>query len=308
MSLAFLYAGQGSQHPGMGADLYEAHPAFRAVLDAAGVDFDLKTTMFTDPGGVLNLTEYTRPCMGAVAAGMTALLAERGIVPDYAAGLSLGEYSALQCAGVFTAPQAISLAAFRGKAMAAAAAGRPCGMTAVLGLDREKLQEACRQAAGAGVVEIANYNCPGQLVIGGEQAAVDKAAALAKELGAKRCLPLKVSGPFHTSLLAPAGDALREKFRETAFGAMRIPVLFNCLGREMGPEDTIPALLGKQVQTSVYMEDTIRRLAELGVDTIVEIGPGKALIGFVKKTAPAIKTYAVETCADLDALSAALKG
>lgn len=308
MSLAFLYAGQGSQHPGMGADLYEAHPAFRAVLDAADVDFDLKTTMFTDPDGVLNLTEYTQPCMVAFAAGMTALLAERGIVPDYAAGLSLGEYSALQCAGVFTAPQAISLAAFRGRAMAAAAAGRPCGMTAVLGLDREKLQEACRQAAGAGVVEIANYNCPGQLVIGGEQAAVDKAAALAKELGAKRCLPLKVSGPFHTSLLAPAGDALREKFKETAFGAMRIPVLFNCLGQEMGPEDTIPALLEKQVQTSVYMEDTIRRLAELGVDTIVEIGPGKALSGFVKKTAPAIKTYAVETCADLDALSAALKG
>ena len=308
MSLAFLYAGQGSQHPGMGADLYEAHPAFRAVLDTAGVDFDLKTTMFTDPDGVLNLTEYTQPCMVAFAAGMTALLAERGIVPGYAAGLSLGEYSALQCAGVFTAPQAISLAAFRGKAMAAAAAGRPCGMTAVLGLDREKLQEACRQAAGAGVVEIANYNCPGQLVIGGEQAAVDKAAALAKELGAKRCLPLKVSGPFHTSLLAPAGDALREKFKETAFGAMRIPVLFNCLGREMRPEDTIPALLEKQVQTSVYMEDTIRRLAELGVDTIVEIGPGKALSGFVKKTAPAIKTYAVETCADLDALSGALKG
>lgn len=308
MSLAFLYAGQGSQHPGMGADLYEAHPAFRAVLDTAGVDFDLKTTMFTAPDGVLNLTEYTQPCMVAFAAGMTALLAERGIVPDYAAGLSLGEYSALQCAGVFTASRAISLAAFRGKAMAAAAAGRPCGMTAVLGLDREKLQEACRQAAGAGVVEIANYNCPGQLVIGGEQAAVDQAAALAKELGAKRCLPLKVSGPFHTSLLAPAGDALREKFKETAFGAMRIPVLFNCLGREMGPEDTIPALLEKQVQTSVYMEDTIRRLAELGVDTIVEIGPGKALSGFVKKTAPAIKTYAVETCADLDALSAALKG
>ena len=226
MSLAFLYAGQGSQHPGMGADLYEAHPAFRAVLDAAGVDFDLKTTMFTDPDGVLNLTEYTQPCMVAFAAGMTA----------------------------------------------------------VLGLDREKLQEACRQAA------------------------VDQAAALAKELGAKRCLPLKVSGPFHTSLLAPAGDALREKFKETTFGAMRIPVLFNCLGREMGPEDTIPALLEKQVQTSVYMEDTIRRLAELGVDTIVEIGPGKALSGFVKKTAPAIKTYAVETCADLDALSAALKG
>ena len=137
---------------------------------------------------------------------------------------------------------------------------------------------------------------------------MDKAAGIAKELGARRCMPLKVSGPFHTSLLSPAGDALREKFKEITFGEMRIPVLFNCLGREMGPGDTIPALLEKQVQSSVYMEDTIRRLAELGVDTIVEIGPGKALSGFVKKTAPAIKTYAVETCADVDALSAALKG
>ena len=308
MSLAFLYAGQGSQHPGMGAYLYEAYPVFKAVLDSADVDFDLKTVSFTDPDGVLNQTEYTQPCMVAFAAGMTAILYEMGIRPDYAAGLSLGEYSALQAAGVFTPAQAISLAAFRGKAMASAAAGVPCGMTAVLGLDREKLQQACDQAADAGVVEIANYNCPGQLVIGGEQPAVDKAAGLAKELGARRCMPLKVSGPFHTSLLAPAGDALREKFREISFGEMRIPVLFNCLGREMGPGDTIPALLEKQVQSSVYMEDTIRRLAQLGVDTIVEIGPGKALSGFVKKTAPAIKTYAVETCADVDALSAALKG
>ncbi len=308
MSLAFLYAGQGTQHPGMGADLYEAYPAFRAVVDGADAGFDLKTTMFSDPDGVLNQTEYTQPCMVAFAAGMTAVLAEKGITPAYAAGLSLGEYSALQCAGVFTPEQAVSLAAFRGQAMARAAAGRPCGMTAVLGLDREKLQEACQRASDAGVVEIANYNCPGQLVIGGEQAAVDKAAALAKELGAKRCMPLKVSGPFHTSLLSPAGDALRAKFQEITFGEMRIPVLFNCLGREMGPGDTIPALLEKQVQSSVYMEDTIRRLEALGVDTIVEIGPGKALSGSVKKTAPAIKTYAVETCADVDALSAALKG
>ena len=308
MKLAVLYAGQGAQHPGMGKEFYEGSPAFRAAFDSAELDFDLHRVCFEDPDGLLNQTEYTQPCMVAFACGVTAVLAQQGVKPAYVAGLSLGEYSALEAAGVFTAKQAIELAAYRGKAMAEAAKGIDCGMTAVLGLDREKLQEACRQAAGAGVVEIANYNCPGQLVIGGEQAAVDKAAALAKELGAKRCLPLKVSGPFHTSLLAPAGDALREKFKETAFGAMRIPVLFNCLGREMGPEDTIPALLEKQVQTSVYMEDTIRRLAELGVDTIVEIGPGKALSGFVKKTAPAIKTYAVETCADLDALSAALKG
>ena len=310
MSLAFLYAGQGTQHPGMGADLYEAYPAFRAVLDGAQVDFDLKTTMFSDPEGVLNQTEYTQPCMVAFAAGVTALLYERGIRPACAAGLSLGEYSALQAAGVFSAAQAISLAAFRGKAMAKAAQGRPCGMTAVLGLERKPLQAACDQAEAEdlGVAEIANYNCPGQLVVGGDQAAVDRAAALAKEAGAKRCLPLKVSGPFHTSLLSPAGDALREKFQSVVFGPMAFPVLFNCLGREMGSEDTIPALLERQVQSSVYMEDTIRRMAELGVDTIVEIGPGKALSGFVRKTAPEIKTYAVETCADLEALSQALKG
>ena len=308
MKLAFLYAGQGSQHPGMGADLYEAYPEFRAVLDSAKVDFDLKTVSFTDPDGVLNQTQYTQPCMVAFAAGMTAILANKGIRPAYAAGLSLGEYSALEAAGVFTAEEAVELAAFRGKAMAAAAAGVPCGMTAVLGLDREKLRQACAEASDAGVVEIANYNCPGQLVIGGHKEAVDKAAAKAKELGAKRCLPLKVSGPFHTSLLAPAGDALREKFTEIHFGEMQFPVLFNCLGHEMGEGDTIPALLERQVQSSVYMEDTIRRMAELGVDMIVEIGPGKVLSGFVKKTAPNIKTCAVETCADIDALCEALKG
>ena len=305
MSLAFLYAGQGSQHPGMGADLYEAHPAFRAVLDAAGVDFDLKTTMFTDPDGVLNLTEYTQPCMVAFAAGMTALLAERGIVPDYAAGLSLGEYSALQCAGVFTAPQAISLAAFRGKAMAAAAAGRPCGMTAVLGLDRTALSACCEEAAALGCVQICNYNCPGQLVIGGEKAAVDKAAELAKAAGARRCLPLKVSGPFHTRLMAPAGDALAERFKTERFREMQIPVLFNCLGREKADADTIPALLVRQVQSSVYMEDTLRRLGELGVDHILEVGPGSALSGFVKKTLPGVPCASVETPEQLDAALAA---
>ena len=181
-------------------------------------------------------------------------------------------------------------------------------MTAVLGLDRDKLRAACEAAASEGVVEIANYNCPGQLVIGGQKAAVDAAAAKAKELGAKRCLPLKVSGPFHTSLLAPAGDALRERFKTEPFGEMQFPVLFNCLGHEMGEGDTVPALLERQVQSSVYMEDTIRRMAELGVEMIVEIGPGKVLSGFVKKTVPAIKTCAVETCADIDALCEALKG
>src|SRR5699024_5304265 len=243
MKIAFLYAGQGSQHPGMGADLYEAYPEFRAVLDSAEAGFDLKTVSFTDPDGVLNQTEYTQPCMVAFAAGMTAILYNKGIRPDYAAGLSLGEYSALCAAGVFTAKQAVELAAFRGKAMAAAAAGVPCGMTAVLGLDRDKLRAACEAAASEGVVEIANYNCPGQLVIGGQTGALAAAAAEAKQLGAERCLPLEVSGPFHTSLLAPAGDALREGLKTGPVAEVQSPVLFNSLGHEMGEGDTVPALL-----------------------------------------------------------------
>ena len=154
MKLGFLYAGQGSQHPGMGADLYERFPTFRAVLDSAAeqVDFDLKEVSFTDAKGVLNQTRYTQPCMVAFAAGMTALLAERGIVPAAAAGLSLGEYSALHAAGVFDADTAVELVAFRGKAMEEAAAGRPSAMVAVLGLDRAALQEACDEASAHGCV------------------------------------------------------------------------------------------------------------------------------------------------------------
>ena len=225
MKLGFLYAGQGSQHPGMGADLYERFPTFRAVLDsaAARVDFDLKEVSFTDAKGVLNQTRYTQPCMVAFAAGMTALLAERGIIPAAAAGLSLGEYSALHAAGVFDADTAVELVAFRGKAMEEAAAGRPSAMVAVLGLDRAALQAACNEAAKEGCVVIANYNCPGQLVLGGEKAAVEAASALAKEKGARRCLPLKVSGPFHTPLMAPPGTLWRSGSAPWSSGSRRSP-------------------------------------------------------------------------------------
>ena len=203
MKLAVLYAGQGAQHPGMGKEFYESSPAFRAAFDSAALDFDLHRVCFEDPDGVLNQTEYTQPCMVAFACGVTAVLAEHGVQPAYAAGLSLGEYSALEAAGVFTAKQAIELAAYRGKAMADAAKGIDCGMTAVLGLDRTALSACCEEAAALGCVQICNYNCPGQLVIGGEKAAVDKAAELAKAAGARRCLPLKVSGPVPTRLMAP---------------------------------------------------------------------------------------------------------
>ena len=302
MKLGFLYAGQGSQHPGMGADLYEAFPAFRAVLDSAEVDFDLKEVSFRDSQGVLNQTRYTQPCMVAFAAGLTAVLKERGVVPAAAAGLSLGEYSALHAAGVFDAATAVKLVAFRGKAMEEAAAGRESAMTAVLNLDRAPLQAACQQASDLGCVVIANYNCPGQLVIGGEKAAVEKAAALAKEAGARRCLPLKVSGPFHTPLMAPAGDALAKYFQSVDFAQPQIPVIFNCLGDVKDDSVTIQELLVKQVQSSVYMEDSIRKMASLGLDALVEIGPGKALSGFVKKTVPEMPVYAVETVADVENL------
>ena len=308
MKIAFLYAGQGSQHVGMGRDLYEAYPAFRQVLDNAPVDFDLKKLSFEGPEEQLGDTRYTQPCMVAFAAGVTALLREAGITPDYTAGLSLGEYSALHCAGVFDAQTAISLVAFRGQAMAQAVQGRACGMAAVLGLDRETLKKACEEASELGVVECTNFNCPGQIVISGDEAAVDKAGELAKAAGAKRVLPLKVSGPFHTSLMAPAGDALRERFQTVDFHEMEVPVLFNCLGDLKGENDTIPNLLERQVQSSVYLEDTIRRLKELGVDTVVEIGPGRALSGFVRKTAKEIKCYPVETAQELETAIAALKG
>ena len=302
MKLAVLYAGQGAQHPGMGKDFYEASPAFRAAFDSAALDFDLHRVCFEDPDGVLNQTEYTQPCMVAFACGVSAVLAEQGVHPDYVAGLSLGEYSALEAAGVFTAKQAVELAAFRGRAMADAAKGIECGMTAVLNLDREALAECCKEASALGCVQICNYNCPGQLVIGGEKAAVEKAAELAKAAGARRCVPLKVSGPFHTRLMAPAGDALAGRFKTEHFGAMETPVLFNCLGREKSDSDTIPALLEKQVQSSVYMEDTLRRLGELGVTDILEVGPGKALSGFVKKTlGTQVHCTAVETADELEA-------
>lgn len=305
MKLGFFYAGQGSQHAGMGEDLYGAFPAFRAVLDEglAQVDFDWKTVMFQNEQSLLDQTRYTQPCMVAFAAGLTAVLAERGVVPSVAAGLSLGEYSALHAAGVFDANTAIGLAAFRGQAMEQAAEGHPSAMSAVLGADRQTLQSACDDAGDAGCVVIANYNCPGQLVIGGDREAVAKAEKLALERGARRCLPLRVSGPFHTPLMAPAGAALKEHFQNIRFDEPKIPVIFNCLGDLMGPQDNIPELLVRQVQSSVYLEDSIRKMTEMGVDAIVEIGPGKVLSGFVKKTVPGFPVCSVETVQEVEQLA-----
>ena len=170
-------------------------------------------------------------------------------------------------------------------------------MVSILGLAREAVESAVElaAAAGQGTVEVSNYNCPGQTVIAGDTSAVELAAAAARDAGARRCIPLHVSGPFHTSLLHSAGDALHERFKEEPFDEMRVPVLFNCLGHEMSAGDSIPALLERQVQSAVRMEDTIMRLVELGVDRVIEVGPGKVLSGLVRRCTKAIHCVSIET-------------
>ena len=309
---AFLYAGQGSQHAGMGRDLYAQYPVFRKIYDEAKLDFDLKTLSFEDPDGRINETRYTQPAMVAFACGVTAILKEMGIRPDFAAGLSLGEYSALACAEVISPETAIEMVAFRGKEMAKASAGVDCAMSAILGLSEEKLQEACAQAAAVGPVSICNYNCPGQLVIGGAREAVEEAAGLAQAFGAKRAIPLKVSGPFHTAYMKPAGDALAAYFENIQFAEPKCRVLYNVLGSGLpagAPEAAeIPGLLVQQVQKPVRMEAVLRQLLADGVTEFIEIGPGKTLSGFVRKTAKDMgisdfRLMALETAEDFRQLA-----
>lgn len=305
MKTAFLFAGQGSQKAGMGKDFYENRPEFAEILDAVSLDFDIKDLMFNGPEEQLSQTRYTQPCMAAFAAGVLAILKKEGIQPEYVAGLSLGEYSALHAAGVFDAKTLVELVAFRGKAMEDAARGIECKMSAVMGMESKALQDICDKACAqtGKYVTVSNFNCTGQYVVCGEEAAVAAAEALAKEAGAKRCMPLKVSGPFHTRFMQPAGEALAKKFEEISFGEMQVPVIFNTVASELPADKTIPELLVQQVQSSIYMEDTIKLLEAKGVDTIVEIGPGKVLSGFVKRTAAGMTSYTVE---DMDSLNAAL--
>lgn len=311
MKTALLFAGQGSQTPGMGKDFYEQSARFRAVFDL--LTPRLRQIAFGGPMEALSDTRNTQPIMAAFAAGvLTELLPGMealGIRPAMAAGLSLGEYSALHSAGVFDADTVIELVTKRGQAMAESAAGVDCAMKAVLKLDRETLADCCRSAAweGAGTVQIANYNCPGQIVIAGERAAVERAAALALEKGAARCVALPVSGPFHTVFMKPAGEALAKVFDQTVFGEMAFPVVFNAVGRIKRPEETIQELLIRQVSGSVYFEDSIKAMAAAGVDTVIEIGPGKALSGFVRKTDRRIKTMNIETWDDLTQVLEALR-
>ena len=304
MKHAYVFPGQGAQAVGMGKDLYDNVPEAKALFEQANeiLGFRITDIMFAGTDEELKQTKVTQPAVFLHSVIMAKAL---GVKPDAVAGHSLGEFSALVVAGALSFEDGLRLVSKRAMAMQKACEAVPGTMAAILGLDDAKVEEAC--ASIDGVVVAANYNCPGQLVIGGEKAAVDKAAKLAKQAGARRCIPLKVSGPFHTRLMAPAGDALAKRFTAEPFGEMQVPVLFNCLGREKTESDSIPALLVRQVQSSVYMEDTLHRLGELGVDHILEVGPGNALSGFVKKTLPGVTCVSVETPAQLDTVLNAWK-
>lgn len=306
MKLAFIYAGQGSQTVGMGKSLYDSYPAARPVFDNTEIDFDLKRVCWQGPAELLNRTEYTQPCMVAAAIAATCALAERGVRPDMAAGLSLGEYSALYAAGVFDQQTAITLTRIRGQAMEQTVKGMDGRMAAVLGLDRAALQKVCDEAGSLGVVQIANYNCPGQMVIGGEAAAVERAAALALEGGARRVVPLNVSGPFHTSLLEPAARKLAEALKGTELKNPHIPVIFNATAAPLKPGETVAELLTRQVMSPVYFEDSLRAMERAGIDTFIEIGPGRVLSGFVRKTCPSVRVLGVEDAESLEAAVAAI--
>ena len=229
--IAFLYPGQGAQKIGMGQDICaeyeEASRIFDQASDALG--YDMKKLVFEGDDQELMITENTQPALLTVSMAITEVL-KKQIQPEYTAGLSIGEYAAHVCAGTIDFADAVQTVRLRGRYMQEAVPLGKGGMAAIIGLATELVEETCKAASEKGTVEAANYNCPGQRVIGGEQAAVAQAAALAKEAGARRCMPLKVSGPFHTPLMAPAGAALEARFRTVTFAQPQIPVVFNCLG------------------------------------------------------------------------------
>lgn len=298
MKIAFLYAGQGSQKVGMGLDFYQQYPAYRQIVDSFSREYQI--AMHEGPMEQLSLTSWTQPCMALFAAGVTQLLKDERINPDYALGLSLGEYGALYGSGVWDLKTYIEVTAFRGLVMTEAAKGLRCKMIAVLNCDRAKLEEICKLASNRGYVSIVNYNYAGQYVICGEDEAVEEASQMALDAGAKRCIPLKVSGPFHTPFMKPAGDRLQEHFQNIEFKDPVCKIMSNASGTWVNHVTDIPDLLVKQVQSSVYFEDNLRLLIEEEPDLVVEIGPGKVLSGFLKKMAPSIRCMGIESVKDFE--------
>ena len=306
MNLGILFAGQGSQKVGIGKDFYEKSQAFKKIFDL--LTDKQKKIAFEGPMEELSETVNTQPILVAFAGGVMEELKLAGVKPKMVAGLSLGEYSALYSAGAFDGETLMDVINLRATEMDKASKGIECAMYAILAMEREELEKCCEESRDLGVVSMVNFNCPGQIVISGEKKAVEKCAQLAREKGAKRCMPLSVSGPFHTELMKPAGIALKKRFGEIEFNDMEFPVIFNAIGREKNHDETIRDLLTKQVSSSVYFEDSIRYMKKHGIDTIIEIGPGKTLSSFVRKTEKDIKCFNIETYEDLEKTLENLKG
>lgn len=299
--IAFMFPGQGAQYIGMGKDFYDAVPESRRMFELASEasGLDVAALCFEENDNI-NITEYTQIAMLAAEVAMLKAVEERGIKPDVTAGLSLGEYGALAASGVMSEADVFKVVRKRGLYMQEAV---PTGgaMTAVLGLDADVIEKVCEETPG--IVSIANYNCPGQIVITGEEAAVSKAAQALAQAGAKRCVPLKVSGPFHSKMLTGAGEKLGKVLADVEIGEIEVPYLANVTADYVTDKGQVKELLEKQVSSSVRWQQTIERMLADGVDTFIEIGPGKTLSGFMRKINRDVKTINIEKLADLEKLA-----
>ncbi|MCI7812721.1 MAG: ACP S-malonyltransferase [Robinsoniella sp.] len=296
--VAFVFPGQGAQYVGMGKDFYEQIPECKEVFSLASkvTGLDLPKLCFEE-NEELSVTEYTQIAMLTVEAAIFCALKNRGIVSDVNAGLSLGEYGALIASEVFDLADAFRVVRKRGIFMQEAV---PHGgaMMAVLGMDVEKIEQICADTKG--VVSVANYNCPGQTVITGEEEAVKRASEAMKEAGARRCIPLNVSGPFHSAMLAGAGAALGEVLDTVAIHQIKTPYLTNVTADYVKSPDEVKGLLMKQVSSSVLWQQSVERMIADGVDTFVEIGSGKTLTGFLKKIDRSVTGINVEKMEDFE--------
>ena len=299
--IAFIFAGQGAQYIGMGKELAENIAACRVIFEEAdsALGFELSKLCFEGTKEELDKTENTQPAVLTTSIACLKALEANGIKPDVTAGLSLGEYSALVCSGVLSFKDAAVLVRKRGRFMQEAVPLGVGTMAAILGLDAEAVRNACEEAKEFGIVEPANYNCPGQIVIGGEIEGVGKASEKAKEMGAK-VMPLSVSAPFHTSMLKPAADKLEQELKNVNLSEIKIPVMTNVTGDYISEASEIKELLRRQVMSSVKWENIIRKMLEDGVDTFIELGPGKVLSGFVKKVDRKVTVLNVEDLKSLE--------